>query len=97
MRTEEPRPIRLADYRPPDWLIETVDLDVSLHPTASTVRAKLKIKPNATGTPAPLVLDGDDITLRALALDGKPLAAGQLRRHAGPADHRASAEPAVHA
>ncbi|HEX3937386.1 MAG TPA: aminopeptidase N [Xanthobacteraceae bacterium] len=74
MRTEEPRPIRLADYRPPDWLIETVDLDVSLHPTASTVRATLKIKPNATGTPAPLVLDGDDIRLRALALDGKPLA-----------------------
>ena len=38
MRTEEPRPIRLKDYRPPDWLIETVDLDVSLDPTATTVR-----------------------------------------------------------
>jgi hypothetical protein len=24
MRTEEHRPIRLQDYRPPDWLIETV-------------------------------------------------------------------------
>ena len=46
MRTEEPRPIRLKDYRPPDWLIETVDLDVSLDPTATTVRATLKIKPN---------------------------------------------------
>ena len=76
MRTEEPRSVRLADYRPPDWLIERVDLDVSLHPTASTVRATLKIKPNAGGTPAPLVLDGDDLKLSALALDGKPLAAG---------------------
>ena len=47
MRTEEPRPIRLKDYRPPDWLIETVDLDVSLHPSATTVRAKLRLKPNA--------------------------------------------------
>ncbi len=75
MRTEEPRPVRLQDYRPPDWLVETVDLDVSLHPTASTIRAKLKIKPNAGGTPAPLVLDGEDLKLRALALDGKPLAA----------------------
>ena len=75
MRTEEPRPVRLQDYRPPDWLVETVDLDVSLHPTASTIRAKLKIKPNAGGTPAPLVLAGDDLKLRALALDGKPLAA----------------------
>ena len=63
MRTEEPRPIRLKDYRPPDWLIETVDLDVSLHPTATTVRAKLKLKPNGAGAPAPLVLDGEDLKL----------------------------------
>ncbi len=75
MRTEEPRPVRLQDYRPPDWLIETVDLDVSLHPTATTVRARLKIKPNAAGTPAPLVLDGEELQLHSLALDGKPLAA----------------------
>jgi aminopeptidase N len=73
MRTEEPRPIRLKDYRPPDWLIETVDLDVSLDPTATIVRAKLTLKPNSTGTPAPLILDGDELKLRSLALDGKPL------------------------
>ena len=66
MRTEESRPVRLQDYRPPDWLIETVDLDVSLHPTATTVRAKLKIKPNSAGTPAPLVLDGEELQLRSL-------------------------------
>ncbi len=73
MRTEEPRPIRLKDYRPPDWLIETVDLDVSLDPTATTVRAKLRLKPNGGGTPAPLVLDGEELKLRSLALDGAPL------------------------
>jgi aminopeptidase N len=73
MRTEEPRPIRLKDYRPPDWLIETVDLDVSLDPAATTVRAKLKLRPNSTGAPAPLVLDGDELKLRSLSLDGKPL------------------------
>ncbi len=73
MRTEEPRPIRLKDYRPPDWIIETVDLDVSLDPTATTVCAKLKLKPNGSGTPAPLVLDGEEVKLRSLALDGKPL------------------------
>jgi hypothetical protein len=32
MRTEEPRPVRLSEYRPPDWLVETVDLQVNLHP-----------------------------------------------------------------
>jgi aminopeptidase N len=73
MRTEEPRPVRLQDYRPPDWLIDTVELDVSLHPTATTVRGKLRLKPNAAGAPAPLVLDGEELQLRSLALDGKPL------------------------
>jgi aminopeptidase N len=76
MRTEEPRPIRLKDYRPPDWLVETVSLDVSLDPTATTVRAKLALKPNAGATPAPLVLDGEDLKLRSLMLDGRPLANG---------------------
>ncbi len=75
MRTEEPRPIRLQDYRPPDWLIETVQLDVSLDPTATRVRAKLKLKPNKAGAPAPLVLDGEELKLVALALDGKALPA----------------------
>ena len=75
MRTEEPRPVRLQDYRPPDWLIETVELDVSLDPTATTVRAKLKLKPNSAGAPAPLVLDGEELELRSLLLDGKPLPA----------------------
>jgi aminopeptidase N len=74
MRTEEPRPIRLKDYRPPDWLIETVDLDVSLDPNATRVKTKLKIKPNG-GSPTPLVLDGEDLKLVALALDGAPLPA----------------------
>jgi aminopeptidase N len=73
MRTEEHRPIRLADYRPPDWLIDTVELDVSLDPTATTVRARLKLKPNAAGSPAPLVLDGEELKLKSLSLDGKPL------------------------
>jgi aminopeptidase N len=74
MRTEEPRPVRLEDYRPPDWLIQTVELDVALHPTATTVRAKLAVTPNGAGAPAPLVLDGDELTLSSIRLDGKLLA-----------------------
>jgi aminopeptidase N len=78
MRTEEPRPVRLKDYRPPDWLIETVDLDVSLDPTATTVRAKLRLKPNGAGPPAPLLLDGEELKLRSLAIDGQPLPEGNF-------------------
>jgi len=73
MRTEEPRPIRLQDYRQPDWLIETVELDVSLDPSATRVRATLAIKPNHIGAPAPLVLDGDELALTRLSLDGEQL------------------------
>ncbi len=75
MRTEEARPVRLADYRPPDWLVETVELDVSLDPAASRVRARLALKPNTGGAPAPLVLDGDGLVLKSLKLDGAPLPA----------------------
>jgi aminopeptidase N len=73
MRTDEPKAIRLEDYRPPDWLIGTVNLDVTLHPTATTVRAKFAVRPNGSSAPAPLVLDGDELTLHAIRLDGKPL------------------------
>src|SRR5207247_1481070 len=71
MRTEEPRPIRLEDYRPPDWLVETVELDVALHPTATKVRATLKLSPNPQTAAAPIVLDGDGLTLTSLKLDGQ--------------------------
>src|SRR4051812_32423963 len=76
MRTEQARPVRLENYRPPDWLVETVELDVSLHPTATKVRATLKMSPNPqAGAPAPIVLDGDGLTLASLKLDGSTLPA----------------------
>src|SRR5215510_9509265 len=76
MRTEQARPVRLSDYRPPAWLIDTVELDVKLHPTATRVRAVLMLKPNATA-PAPVVLDGEDLKLIGVSLNDKPLAAEQ--------------------
>ena len=74
MRTEQARPIRLENYRPPDWLVETVALDITLHPTRSRVRSKLKLKPNPqAASAAPLVLDGDELNLVSIKLDGKEL------------------------
>jgi aminopeptidase N len=72
MRTEQAPTIRLQDYRPPDWLVDTVQLDVSLHPTAARVRARLELRPN-TGAPAAVVLDGDGLKLVSVAIDGVPL------------------------
>ena len=75
MRTDTAQPIRLKHYRPPDWLVETVTLDVSLHPTQSKVRATLVLKPNPAATAAPLVLDGDGLSLTSLKIDGTALPA----------------------
>ena len=82
MRTDTAQPIRLKDYRPPDWLVETVALDVSLHPTQSKVRATLAFKPNPEAAAAPLVLDGDGLTLVSLWILPRP-ASGCYRRNSG--------------
>ncbi len=66
--------IRLADYRVPDFLIDTVHLDISLSRDATLVRAKLAVRPNPKGIAgSPLILDGDELKLRNLMLDGKPV------------------------
>ena len=76
MRTEEAPPIRLEDYRPPDWLVDGVELDIALDPVATRVRSTLKLRPNENGSaPAPLSLDGESLTLSSIALDDEPLAA----------------------
>src|SRR5262249_49645915 len=74
MRTDDPQPIRLQDYRPPDWLVDTVGLDVLLHPTATRVRATRALRPTPkAAASAPLLLDADGLILVALTLAGVPL------------------------
>jgi aminopeptidase N len=78
MRTETPQIVRLEDYRPSDFLIDRVELDVRLHPHATRVTAVLALRPNPDGrADAPLVLDGDELVLKAVALDGRSLPAAE--------------------
>jgi aminopeptidase N len=74
MRTDTAQSIRLKDYQPPDWLVETVSLDVTLHPTAARIRATLALKPNPRSASAPLILNGDGLSLTSLKLDGTVMA-----------------------
>jgi aminopeptidase N len=77
MRTDTPQPVRLEDYRPSDFLIDHVSLDVRLDAAATRVTATLALRPNPLGQDgAPLVLDGDELDLKAIALDGRALPAG---------------------
>ncbi|HEY1944624.1 MAG TPA: aminopeptidase N [Roseiarcus sp.] len=75
MRTATGQPVRLEDYRAPDFLIDSVELDVSLDPRATRVVAVLQIRPNPQGRPGvPLVLDGDELEFVGASLDNAPLA-----------------------
>ena len=77
MKTDTPRPILLKDYKPSSYLIDTVNLDVVLHPTEARVSSRLKVRPNpkVTGKLGPLVLDGETLTLVTIKIDGALLAA----------------------
>jgi aminopeptidase N len=77
MRTEEPRAIHLADYKAPDFRIETVHLDFALDPQATRVTAQLEIV--RTTAHAPLVLHGEELKLISLKLDRRTLSESEYR------------------
>jgi aminopeptidase N len=76
MRTATGQPVRLEDYRVPDFLIDSVELDIALDRHATRVVAVLQVRPNPAGRPgAPLTLDGDELAFVGATLDNAPLAA----------------------
>jgi len=85
MNTEAaPREIRLADFAPPAFLIDTVDLRVDLDEAATTVVARLSLRRNpAAPADAPLHLDGEALTLVRLVRDNKALVAGDYHEIKG--------------
>ena len=69
--------IRLKDYTPYPFLIDKVDLDVSLDLTRTRVTSKLKVKPNpAAAANGLMVLDGHLLDLEEVKVGGKKLAKG---------------------
>jgi aminopeptidase N len=77
MHTPQPQPIRLQDYAVPDYLVEHIALHIDLDPAATTVRSILEIRRHPEAAAAPLILQGRELTLQSLALDGRPLAPGE--------------------
>src|ERR1700757_4506386 len=76
-----PRPVRLAEYRPPAFLIDTVDLVFELGESDTRVKSRLRIRRNPEGSDreSPLQLDGEELAFVSLALDGEPLGANRYR------------------
>jgi len=74
MRSETAPAIRLEDYQPPAYRIDKVYLDVQLDPAATTVKATLSFsRGDGTTDGTPLVLDGDELILKGLKLNGEDL------------------------
>jgi len=71
MRTETaPTVTKLSDYTPPNFKIESVFLDFDLEPKKTVVKSTLKISRISAG---PLTLDGDEIALKSVSVDGRSL------------------------
>ena len=66
--------VRLADYQPPAFLVDHVELDFTLDPASTIVRSRLMLRRNpADTTGGVLRLNGEALTLLDITLDGTPL------------------------
>ena len=73
MREPTPKTVYLKDYSPPPFLISSIDLDVDIREDHALVRATLALarNPKAADANSPLVLDGEELELVSVALDGR--------------------------
>lgn len=70
-----PSTIFLKDYQPPVYLIEHVNLHFDLHETHTVVTSTLKVSLNEANkqTDKSLILDGQNLELLSIKIDGKTL------------------------
>src|SRR5690242_10075842 len=76
MRTDTPQPIRLADYRPPAFLVDDVQLHFDLQPNATRVKARLSVRRNGDHA-EPLKFNGERLKPVSVAVDGRKLDASE--------------------
>ncbi|WP_298557560.1 aminopeptidase N [uncultured Aliiroseovarius sp.] len=70
MKDAAPQPIYLADYTPPAYLIDGVELVFHLHPTATRVVSTIRFRPNPDAASKEFFLHGEGLTLIRAAIDG---------------------------
>ncbi|WP_043530280.1 aminopeptidase N [Litchfieldella xinjiangensis] len=74
-----PQPIHLHDYQPPAYRVTHTELKFDLAPSATRVTARLHIErhPDRAEGSLPLVLNGEQLTLLRVAIDGQELGDGE--------------------
>ena len=65
--------VHLADYLPPAWRIPRAELAFDLDAEATTVEAVLSLEPDPFREPQPIELDGEELELLAIELDGRAI------------------------
>lgn len=75
-----PSTIYLKDYQQPAYWIDQIELEFDLAAAQTRVTSRLMVRRNETVAAAdtPLQLDGNELTLLSLAIDGKTLSAAQF-------------------
>jgi aminopeptidase N len=81
MYPNTPRSVYLKDYRPPEYLIEEVDLCFDLDARSTRVEARLELRrnPAAMRGDGDLQLHGEMLELERIAIDGRDLAPVEYR------------------
>ena len=80
MREPAPQTILLKDYTPPAFLIPETSLAIEIFDDHARVRAKLTVQrnPAANNPHAALDLDGEELQLESVSVDGRMLVAGEF-------------------
>jgi aminopeptidase N len=76
-RAAAPKAIYLKDYTPPAWWVETVDLHVTILDGCAEVKATLGCRRNEAQRQDDLVLNGEELALQKVSIDGTPLPASR--------------------
>ncbi|KAL7594706.1 hypothetical protein Lser_V15G30366 [Lactuca serriola] len=72
-KMEGPKEIFLKDYKLPDYYFDTVDLKFTLGEEKTIVFAKINVVPRVNGVTPPLALDGIDLKLISVKINGNEL------------------------
>ena len=67
------RKIHLADYTPPAFLVDKVDLTFRLDPQATRVISRIAFRPNPAAEERGFFLHGENLKLIRAAIDGRPI------------------------
>ncbi len=73
MSTQQPETIHRLDYTAPSFLVDHIDLVFDLAPSATSVTATTEFRHNPASDSHDIVLNGQDLELVKIIMNGKPL------------------------